>query len=108
MAAGSAGLPLAFSEMLVIQSAMSTRMGTASEMVSSIPTLQNPTVDLGSGRRSRVGPPGLPRPLDLTPVEKAGIPSARGDGRMSYRQEPGEPVPDLPSEAEPAVVWSDV
>lgn len=27
---------------------------------------------------------------------------------MSYRQEPGEPVPDLPSEAEPAVEWSEV
>jgi hypothetical protein len=27
---------------------------------------------------------------------------------MSYRQEPGQPVPELPSEAEPAVIWSDV
>ena len=27
---------------------------------------------------------------------------------MSYLQEPGQPVPELPREAEPAAVWSDV
>ena len=27
---------------------------------------------------------------------------------MTYTQEPGQPVPELPSETEPAVVWSDV
>jgi len=27
---------------------------------------------------------------------------------VSYTQEPGQPVPELPSETEPAVVWSDV
>jgi len=38
----------------------------------------------------RDGPPGLPRPLDLTPAKRLGLPSGDGDARVSDQRDVGE------------------